>query len=105
MKDLPPVLESEEHETDFLSIGDLASYATVVLKPGDIRISTFGQAIDKEVRDLEDLKVFQRVIIPKDQRRGLNILRYRYVFAIKNIGTAEELNKARLVVQAVKKRR
>ena len=79
--------------------------ATAILPRGDPRRSSEAMlaAIKKENDGLAANAVFAKRTIPLNDRRGINVLRSRYVLALKNAGTAEEYAKARLVVQAMRK--
>jgi Reverse transcriptase (RNA-dependent DNA polymerase) len=77
--------------------------STEVLSPAYPRRSAFGIGIETENERLRKNMVFEKVKIPKKRRRGLNVLRSRYVLAYKMAGTREQSLLARLVVQAMRK--
>lgn len=66
------------------------SYATHVLKLNGPRISEFEDAILDEDEGLQKRKLCNREKIPQHKRNELNILRSRYVNAIKDVGTSEQ---------------
>ena len=104
LKDLPPITNPDALVESFLEdVSYFSSYATHIVKPTDPRISEFKDAIKAEDDGLEQRQVFKREIIPLHKRKSLNILRSRYVHAIKNVGTPDQKHKSRLVVQAVKR--
>ena len=106
-KDLPPLKAADLRRSSRIRgvkpSNDISSFGTFVLPSNDPRISEFKEAIAAEDKGLLDRQVFRPEIVPLDQRKGLNILRSRYVHAIKNVGTPDQKHKSRLVVQAVKR--
>lgn len=75
--------------------------ATEVIANSDPRSKTFDKAIQLELSGLLEKGVFQEACIPPEDRKKLNILRSRFVLALKEPGTEQEKHKARLVVQAI----
>lgn len=75
--------------------------ATEVISHKDPRVGEFTAAIDLELSGLMEKGVFQEVRIPVEDRKSINVLKSRFVLALKNPGTPEEKHKARLVVQAM----
>lgn len=61
----------------------------------------FKEAILK-YQGLADKAVFKQVKIPKDESKNLDVLRSRYVLALKQVGAPPEKKKARLVFQALR---
>ena len=99
LKDLPPITNPDALVESFLEdVSYFSSYATHIVKPTDPRISEFKDAIKAEDDGLEQRQVFKREIIPLHKRKSLNILRSRYVHAIKNVGTPDQKHKSRLDV-------
>lgn len=84
-------------------ISNFSPFATHVLQPNDPRISEFKYAIRDEAVGIYKRAVFQLGVIPQHSRKGVHILRSRYVNAIQNVGTPEQKHMSRLVVQAVKR--
>jgi hypothetical protein len=82
---------------------DAEALATEVLTTTDPRRAHFADAIEKEFTGLADKRVFEDRVIPKHARSDLDILKSRYVLAIKNPGTTAEIKKARLVVTAIRR--
>jgi hypothetical protein len=74
------------------------SYISEIIKDGDPRIPMFAEAKTKEIQGLLDRGTFEIVekgMIPD----GANILGGRFVLALKDEGTEQEIWKARFVVQ------
>lgn len=72
---------------------------TKVLSPRDVTdetIEEFRQAISDEMNGLFEQKTFKKVL-KENIPEGANVLRSRFVFAIKDVGTPSERKKARLV--------
>jgi Reverse transcriptase (RNA-dependent DNA polymerase) len=82
---------------------DAEALATEVLTTTDPRRAHFADAIKKEFTGLAEKRVFEERVIPKHARSDLDILKSRYVLAIKNPGTTAETKKARLVVTAIRR--
>ena len=102
-KDLPPLKSSDLRRSARIKEKNVSSFGTFVLPPGDPRVVEFKEAMRAEDEGLESRDVFRREIVPQHKRKGLNILRSRYVHAIKNVGMPDQKHKSRLVVQAVKR--
>lgn len=75
--------------------------ATEIIATSDPRSKNFDEAIHLELSGLLEKGVFEEVQIAPEDRKGLNILRSRFVLALKEPGTSKEKHKARLVVQAI----
>lgn len=77
--------------------------ATEVISSKDPRSSTFDKAIQLELSGLLEKGVFEEVCVSSDERKRqkLNVLKSRFVLALKEPGTPNEIRKARLVVQAM----
>ena len=75
--------------------------ATEIIRTTDNRATLFDEAIKLELSGLMEKGVFEEVRVPVQDRRKLNILKSRFVLALKDPGTPTEKKKARLVVQAM----
>lgn len=73
-------------------------HITEVIKNGDPRARLFEAAKEKEIKGLIDRGTW-KVVSTHDLPRDANIMGGRFVLAIKNEGTKDELYKARFVVQ------
>lgn len=75
-------------------------FITEVLKPWDKRSTNteFGNAKQLELAGLAKRGVFE-VVCREDVPKDANIMGSRFVLAIKNVGSGEEVYKARFVVQ------
>ena len=73
-------------------------YMTEVIKNGDPRAKLFDEAKAKEIKGLIDRGTW-KVVSTHDLPQDANIMGGRFVLAIKNEGTKDEVYKARYVVQ------
>eukprot|EP00168_Porphyra_purpurea_P016741 TRINITY_DN552_c0_g1_i1.p1 TRINITY_DN552_c0_g1~~TRINITY_DN552_c0_g1_i1.p1 ORF type:complete len:862 (-),score=144.43 TRINITY_DN552_c0_g1_i1:471-2858(-) len=75
-------------------------HLTTVIPPGDPRLKTarFEEAARKETAGLQDRGTFSAVL-EGDLPPSANVIGGRFVYTLKNVGTKEELAKARFVAQ------
>lgn len=93
---------SQKSNIELDNLADEAN-ATEVLKKKYPRRASFKDAIAAEYKGLSDKQAFREVTIPKDERKNINVLRSRFVLALKHVGTPRENKKARLTVQALRR--
>ncbi len=96
-RELKRLLEGMEN---FVSNPPAGVFVGKVLHPADRRARS-GLFDDAKAKELEGLarRGFYEVVLREDVPAGANVMGGRFVLAIKNVGTGEEVYKARFVVQ------
>jgi hypothetical protein len=104
-KELKAIFLSRPYHRTPLELAAVLAEANVteVLSSKYPQSSDFREAILEEDRGLSEKSVFEEHVVPQHHRDGLQILKSRYVLAFKNVGTANQQRKARLVVTAIKR--
>jgi len=96
------VVDAACHAVADLPVGGTPAdvYMTADVPPGDARIATAG--FQAAARDEVDGLLARGAVLPTKRRsvpRGANVIRGRFVFTLKGVGTADERPKARFVAQ------